>query len=372
MVRKNYYIERKAKGELEKIEEAKNRIYKKLVLPTNPQKTLDEFGVKDADYWKKYNQARTSEKRMFYMLVDDLLNVIPEVPSGNGRPPIPLRDLIFCAVLKVYNNFSGRRIASDLNFAARMGFVKRVPHFNTLLAFMNNKLTQDILKYLITLSAMPLSSVEKEFAIDSSGFGTYQYERWMRFRYGDTTKRGTRNYVKCHISVGRFSHIIAAVEVTYGNLSDHNQLPYLAQQTSANFQAEKYLCDKAYSSRKNFQIINSLNALPIIPFKKNATGTSKGCPIWHAMYEYFSENKKGFKFFYRQRAQVESAFSMIKRNFGEFLKCKNFESQRNEVLLKSLCHNISCLVSEIFERNIEIDFDFEAKKIISEKPKELL
>jgi len=366
----NYYIERKVDLELDKIEEEKEEINRRLQIPPNPQRKLNEFSRKDVNYWQKYNKARTNEKRMFYMLLDDLLDVIPQPKVKNGRPPIPLRDLIFCGCLKLYNGFSARRISSDLDHAHKMGFISKVPHFNSLLKFMKDPATYEVLKYLITLSAMPLSCIEKDFAMDASGFGSYQYERWMKMRFGNN-KRGWRNYVKLHISVGTNTQIITAAEATYGNLSDTNQLPYLVKQTSANFNTEKYLADKAYSSRKNFEIISELNALPFIPFKKNSTGTSKGCPLWHAMFDYFNNNQEDFQHYYGQRSQVESVFSRMKRNWGEFLKSKTIDSQKNEVLLKCLCHNIACLVAQVFERNLKVDFEGCSSQIISQNLVEL-
>jgi len=365
--KKYHVIKSQAKSHLAKVEEAKEEINRRLEIPPDPQRKINEFLPKDTNYWQKYNRARTSEKRMFYMLLDDLLEVIPKPKIANGRPPVPLRDLIFCGCLKLYHGFSARRISSDMDHAHRMGFIGKPPHFNTLLSFMKDQTTHEILKYLITLSAMPLSCIEKDFAMDTSGFGSYQYERWMRVRFGDNTKRGWKNYVKLHISVGVDTQIITAAEVTHGNLSDHNQLPYLVKQTSANFNAEKYLADKAYSSRRNFEIIANLNALPFIPFKSNTTGKSRGCPLWHAMFDYFNNNQEDFKHYYGQRAQSESSFSRIKRNWGEFLKSKTFEAQRNEVLLKCLCHNIACLVAQIFERNLKINFEDCSKQIVSQK-----
>lgn len=372
MKKKRYYIERKATSHLQKVEEAKEEINKKLSIPPNPQRKINEFLPKDINYWHKYNQARTSEKRMFYMLLDDLLKVIPEPKVENGRPPVPLRDLIFCGCLKLYNGFSARRISSDMDHAHRMGFIEKVPHFNTLLNFMKEPATYEILKYLITISAMPVSCIETDFAMDASGFGSYQYERWIRVRFqkninAKSSKRGWRNYVKLHISVGTNTQIITAAEVTYGNEADTKHLPYLVKQTSSNFNAEKYLADKAYSSRKNFKIISELNALPFIPFKSNTTGRSRGCPLWHAMFDYFNNNQEDFKHYYGQRAQSESAFSRIKRNWGEFLKSKTIESQRNEVLLKCLCHNISCLIAQIFEKNLKINFEECSQRIVSQK-----
>ena len=86
------------------------------------------------------------------------------------------------------------------------------------------------------------------------------------------------------------------------------------------------------------------------------------------MFDYFNSNQEDFKHYYGQRAQSESAFSRIKRNWGEFLKSKTFKAQQNEVLLKCLCHNISCLVAQVFERNLKINFEDCSKNILSQKP----
>ncbi len=343
------------------LKEIERKIYREIPEPKQPQKTISDFIPRDTQYWHKYNEAKCNEKRMFYLLLDDLLNIIQEPYHDNGRPPIPIRDLVFCSCLKSYNNFSARRIMSDLKHAADMGFVKKIPHYNTLLAFMNNKFTQDLLKKLITLTAMPLKSVETDFSLDSSGFGSYQYERWMRVRFqkslgGKSITRGWRNYVKAHIAVGTSTQIITAVEVTRGNESDTKQLPYLVNETHKNFDPKRWTADKAYSSRKNMQLIGTLEAIPFIDFKKNATGTAKGSPIWNAMFTYFQMYREEFDKFYHRRSLVESTFSVLKRKYGEFLKCKNFEAQQNEVLLKCLCHNISQLIEQIYRNDIKVNF----------------
>ncbi|MCK5566016.1 MAG: transposase [Planctomycetes bacterium] len=55
---------------------------------------------------------------------------------------------------------------------------------------------------------------------------------------------------------------------------------------------------------------------------------------------------------YGQRWQVETVFSMIKRNFGSVLRARNLESQAREMLLLVLTHNIAIiqLVKELFYR----------------------
>jgi len=55
---------------------------------------------------------------------------------------------------------------------------------------------------------------------------------------------------------------------------------------------------------------------------------------------------------YGQRWQIETVFSMIKRNFGSALRARNIESQAREMLLLVLTHNIAIiqLVKEFIYR----------------------
>ena len=60
---------------------------------------------------------------------------------------------------------------------------------------------------------------------------------------------------------------------------------------------------------------------------------------------------------YHKRSNIESTFSMIKRRFGNNVKCKKETSQDNEILAKVLAHNICVLVQEIFLNKIDVDFN---------------
>jgi len=55
---------------------------------------------------------------------------------------------------------------------------------------------------------------------------------------------------------------------------------------------------------------------------------------------------------YGQRWQVETVFSMIKRNQDEALRSKSYWAQNREMMLKVLTHNIAIiqLVNELFYR----------------------
>ncbi len=63
---------------------------------------------------------------------------------------------------------------------------------------------------------------------------------------------------------------------------------------------------------------------------------------------------------YGQRWQVETVFSMIKRNFGLALRAKHYWSQCREMMLLALTHNIAIiqLVRELFYRAFLTPLEF--------------
>src|SRR4051812_10233129 len=134
--------------------------------------------------WTEYNQAQTNEKDYFQVLLHDLCSGIstPE-QSGKGQRRLPLADAIFAATFKVYSTMSARRFMSDLRESKEQGFLENVPHFNSILNYLENPELRPILTNMIEASAAPLRAVETDFAADSSGFSTSRYERWFDHKY---------------------------------------------------------------------------------------------------------------------------------------------------------------------------------------------
>lgn len=328
-----------------------------LTLPVTKKYTQD---------WHAYNLAKTNEKRLFYELLYDLSRIIREPEYSFGRPPVPIRDLFFCLGLKLYSGYSGRKVISDVKHAHGAGLISRAPHFNTLTDFMNCPATYDLLSKLVTISAMPLRKLEDQYSIDSSGFGAYQYERWMRVKWG--SKKGYRNYLKGHVMIGTRTNIICSCEITPGNFSDVKQMPSLLFKTKDNFTVKEVSADKAYTSKMMFRIMGSLGMLPVIPFKHNAKlAKETDAPLWNEMFLFFKNNQKKFAEKYHRRSNVETVFSMIKVRLGEFLKCKTYTAQRNELLMKFICHNICCLIQEMYENDVKVDFRECSIKFIDRK-----
>src|ERR1041385_6245220 len=79
--------------------------------------------------WTAYNRAQVNEKDRFLELLAELCKGIEEMPQSNGRPRLPLGDMIFASTFKVYSTVSGRRFMCDLKDAHGKGYLTAAPHY---------------------------------------------------------------------------------------------------------------------------------------------------------------------------------------------------------------------------------------------------
>lgn len=303
--------------------------------------------------WAAYNAAQTNEKSKFQQLLHDLCKGIPEPEQAkNGRPRVSLQDAVFAAAFKIYSTFSGRRFMTDLREAHEKGYIRKVPHFNTIFNYLEMPELTPILRSLIIESSLPLKTIEFDFAADSSGFTTSRLISWFDHKYGVVRKQ--HSWVKVHIMCGVKTNIVTAVEIRDKDASDTKLLPELANTTAENFKMEEVSADKGYSSLNNTNVIAGHGAVPYIAFKSIHTGAGGG--LWQKMFHYFIFKREEFLKHYHKRSNVESTFAMIKAKFRDHVRSKTETSMINEVLCKIVCHNICCLIQEMYELGIEPEF----------------
>jgi hypothetical protein len=113
---------------------------------------------------------------------------------------LPLSDMVFASVFKVYVGFSSRRFTSDLRGAYTNGLIDSKPHFNSVSNYLSSPELTDVLKELITASSLPLKAIETDVAVDSSGFSTSRFVRWFNKKHGRETDN--REWVKVHLMCG--------------------------------------------------------------------------------------------------------------------------------------------------------------------------
>lgn len=308
--------------------------------------------------WPAYNKAQTMEKAQFQYLLHQLCQGVGEPAQMNGRPRLPLEDMIFSMAFKVYSTVSGRRFISDLKDAHAKGYVSQLPAYNTIFKYFESEMVTSYLQMLIEESSLPLASIERDFAVDSSGLSTSRFLQWINAKYGaDPKLLQQRQWIKVHLMCGVKTNVVTAVEITNRFAADSNHFKPLVETTAANFVMNEVSADKAYLSGKNLQTIADNNAMPYIPFKSNSGVTDKKqSPLWKQMFHYFSFNTERFMSHYHKRSNVETTFHMIKSKFGDALRSRTERAQINEALLKVLCHNICCLIQSMFELNLKPKF----------------
>jgi hypothetical protein len=116
--------------------------------------------------WAAYDEAQTMEKERIQVLLKALLLacIVEPVrdPHAPGRPPIPLADAVFSAIMKVYTTFSSRRSATDIRGCAERGHIAAPPHYSSINRFLESDKTTPILIRLVEESAGPLAQIEND------------------------------------------------------------------------------------------------------------------------------------------------------------------------------------------------------------------
>lgn len=303
--------------------------------------------------WPAYNAAQVEEKSRFVELLADLCSLIQEpARNGKGRPRLPVKEIVTAAALKVYSLRSGRRASGDISDAHARGLLGHVPHYNSVFGRLDDASLTPVLKRLIETSAVPLRSVECDFAVDSSGFTTSCFGRWFEEKYG--TNRRERLWLKAHIMVGVKTNVVTSVEVTNGSTNDGPMLPALVESTAQRFKLAEVSADKAYLSHKNLATITAVGAQPFVPMRVNSL--DHGSEPWRKLFHLFQAHRPEFLAHYHKRSNVETTFSMVKAKFGDRIRSKKWHAQVNEVLLKILCHNICVLIQAIHELGMSLGF----------------
>ncbi len=311
--------------------------------------------------WKAYNYAQTHEKSELQALLYELCKNLPEPVQrqGKGRPPLCLSDIIFSSVTKIYSTISGRRFQTDLREAKARGYLMHLPHYNSVFKYLESEALTPYLYELITLSAAPLKSIESDFAVDSSGFSTGQFMRWLDVKYG--TKEDRRQWLKLHLMCGVKTNIVTSVEVSDGYAHDYHYFKGLVNRTAeTGFKMKEVSADKAYLGAENLLTTLRRGAIPYIPFKSNSVPHSNDygpkSELWTRMYHFYSLHRAEFLQHYHKRSNVETTFHMIKAKFGQRLRSRTLTAQVNEALCKVLCHNLCVVIQSVHELGIDASF----------------
>lgn len=177
-------------------------------------------------------------------------------------------------------------------------------------------------------------------AVDSTGIKVTNRGEWIR----DKWNRSRRGFIKIHVAVDIRTKHIVSMKVTKEDVSDSRMLkPLIRLAASSSITTiNKVVADGAYDSRDNFRYLDQMNIEPVIKVRKNSSTKANGCMSRKlVVLEQLRDMKRwNKKHGYGMRWIAESAFSSIKRIFGEHVASVKWDNIVNELLLKAYIYNV--------------------------------
>ena len=304
--------------------------------------------------WPNYTKAQVEEGHLFKTLLKDLVENVPEEPYVFGRPSVPKRTAIFCAIDKVYSMQSSRRAHSRYEDAQEKQQIDKAPNYNHTNKTLESMEITPILTDLLHITAAPLRGIETKFSPDSTGFRTSRFSDYCEQKH--KTKR-EHKWIKCHAMTGNATNVITDAIIMDENSPDCPQMiPMLNSTVGMGFNVDELSADKAYNSMANYNAVHEIGGTAYIPYRSSTTArgnTGNRARVWRKAFHYFQLHQDEFLEHYHNRSNVETTFFAIKAKFGDSVKNKTFISQTNEVLCKLIAYNITVLINAIYELKIQ-------------------
>jgi len=183
--------------------------------------------------------------------------------------------------------------------------------------------------------ALTGSSGPVYIALDSTGVKVHNSGDWIRRRF-----KVRKGYLKIHIAVNVETKQIVAFEVTGEYVHDGARLEGLVEESSTKVEVKGVIGDGAYDSRGNFNLLDEKGVEPIIKVRRNAVRRTRGCPARRRALTMQSNGSDGWRRKYGLRWMAESAFSWLKRVFGEYVSAKKLENMVREITMKAFLYNL--------------------------------
>lgn len=274
---------------------------------------------------------------LFIKAVIKAVNQLPPPwkPKKRGRKGHDPKKVAVCCILKVGFNHTYDGIEAYIKDSETLHqFYDDLPGHSTIHRDMK-KLSIKYIRRMMNRVTCFLRRKGMNIAFDSTGFRTSNSSTWYDIRIKRKNKR--KDCIKLHISMDIDTGIIHWFTMTPWNRHDSKEFENLIRHLPEIGAA---FGDKAYPSRKNYQLVVDKSGTPYLCFKDNATNKAKGKPAWIIHIRKYKKDKETWLSIYHLRSIVESVFSSIKKRWGSFLNSKKKWMQKKELSLKVLAYNI--------------------------------
>jgi hypothetical protein len=194
-------------------------------------------------------------------------------------------------------------------------------------------------------------------SIDSTGVKVTNRGQWMDKKWNVQNRQG---YLKIHVAVNIKTKEILALEVTDEKVHDGRMLKKLVNHvldgsatttTTSNSESNKNiikiksaLADGAYDSDANFRYLQEKGITPGIKVRKNSIVSARNNSLRNSEVMLQSKDKDLLKWKkkrkYGHRWIAETAFSTLKRTFGEYVSATKFNNMIKEMMIKVSLYNL--------------------------------
>jgi Transposase DDE domain len=195
-------------------------------------------------------------------------------------------------------------------------------------------------------------------AIDGTGIKVTNRGQWMSEKWNVKNRKG---YLKIHVAVNIKTKEILALEVTDEKVHDGRMLKKLVNQildgssttTTSNSESNKKkgvikiksaLGDGAYDSNANFQYLQEKGLTPCIKVRSSSIVSPKNNRLRNREVMLQSKDDDMLKWKkkrkYGHRWIAETAFSTLKRTFGEYVSATRFQNMVKEMMIKVSLYNL--------------------------------
>lgn len=282
--------------------------------------------------WSVYNDSlvRRGEILLDFSILEDWDREVRHMnDSGRGRPfKYPDSLIRLLASIRLMFHLPYRQLEGLTRGLSKHVDGLTAPDYTTLDRRVNSlDLNMD--------EALTSSDKPVYIALDSTGVKVHNSGDWIRMRF-----KVRKGYLKVHIAVNVETKQIVAFEVTREYIHDGTKLEGLTKESSRKVEIKGVIGDGAYDSRRNFNLLDEMGIEPVIKVRGNAVKRLRGCPSRRKALTEQRENPDLWKRKYGLRWIAESAFSWIKRVFGEYVTAKKVENMVKEITMKVSLYNL--------------------------------
>jgi hypothetical protein len=296
--------------------------------------------------WSSYNHSlvRRGEILFSYDFLDSWGREIERMNRNKKGKPFVFPDSFILAIGYIRYSFhlpyrqtegiikaTGKRLPSNPSYGH---ICKRINRLN--IDIKREKLVDDLV-----------------ITIDSTGIKVTNRGQWMSDKWHKQNKKG---YLKIHVAVDTKTKEILALEVTSEKVHDSIMLKKLVNHvldsssgsSSSNNQPLNMIrrisasADGAYDSNANFRYLEEKGIKPGIKVRKNSIISSRKNRLRNREVKLQSKDllKWKTKRKYGNRWMSETAFSTIKRTFGEHISATRFQNMVKEMMIKVSLYNL--------------------------------